>query len=190
MTNPCNRVTPTPVCHESHTVAELTRRNVAVVAEMQRAAEASRTTGERVADRFATVVGSWPFIIGQSVVLAIWVILNLLAWTRHWDPYPFILLNLALSFQAAYASPIIMMSQNRQGRLAERRNQLDLQINLLAEQETTKILRLLQKICVNSGIEIDENDGTEALAEETHPEELAREIDTANRANRRASSRR
>lgn len=70
--------------------------------------------GNRIADGFAKVMGSWTFIIIQSVVLIIWVALNITAYISHWDPYPFILLNLALSFQAAYAAPIIMMSQNRQ----------------------------------------------------------------------------
>lgn len=58
-------------------------------------------------------MGSWKFIIFQSVFLLVWVILNVTAWISHWDPYPFILMNLTLSFQAAYAAPFIMMSQNR-----------------------------------------------------------------------------
>jgi uncharacterized membrane protein len=90
--------------------------------------------------------------------LAVWVALNLLAWTYRWDPYPFILLNLALSFQAAYAGPIIMMSQNRQMKLSDRRNRLDLQINLLAEQENTEMLRLLRKLCEVSGVTLDDRD--------------------------------
>src|SRR5215471_16685186 len=128
-------------------VSELTHRNVEAIAKMERAAEEHRTFGDRVADRFAAVVGSWPFIIAQTAILLGWVVLNVVAWSLAWDPYPFILLNLVLSFQAAYASPIIMMSQNRQARLNEQRNRLDLQINLLAEQETTEILRLLRKLC-------------------------------------------
>src|SRR5271170_2222483 len=71
------------------------------------------TFGARAADGFANAVGSWTFIIIQSVILIFWITLNVFAWIRHWDPYPFILLNLALSFQAAYAAPIIMVSQNR-----------------------------------------------------------------------------
>ena len=65
------------------------------------------TTGQRIADGLAAVMGSWGFIIAQSILLAIWIVLNVAAWINHWDPYPFILLNLALSFQAAYAAPII-----------------------------------------------------------------------------------
>jgi uncharacterized membrane protein len=128
-------------------IGELTRRNVAIIAEMEKAAANVRTRGERVADRIAAWVGSWTFIITQTVILILWMALNLVAWVKHWDPYPFILLNLALSFQAAYTAPILMISQNRQAKLNERRNHLDLQINMLAEQESTEILRLLRLLC-------------------------------------------
>jgi uncharacterized membrane protein len=73
-----------------------------------------KTTGDRAADAVAVAIGSWRFIIIQSVIVAAWIILNLVAVLRHFDPYPFILLNLLFSTQAAYAAPIIMMSQNRQ----------------------------------------------------------------------------
>ena len=72
------------------------------------------TLGQKVADQVAAGMGSWPFIIVQSALLAVWIVLNVVGYVKHWDPYPFILLNLALSFQAAYAAPFIMMSQNRQ----------------------------------------------------------------------------
>jgi len=75
---------------------------------------APKTTGERAADTVATAMGSWRFIIIQSAIVGMWILLNLIAVLRHFDPYPFILLNLLFSTQAAYAAPIIMMSQNRQ----------------------------------------------------------------------------
>ncbi|MBV9902979.1 MAG: DUF1003 domain-containing protein, partial [Alphaproteobacteria bacterium] len=73
------------------------------------------TMGQKIADAVASNMGSWRFIIIQSTILFFWVVANVTAFIFHWDPYPFILLNLALSFQAAYAAPFIMMSQNRQG---------------------------------------------------------------------------
>ena len=155
----------------------ITEQNVQTIAQMERAIDQQRTFGERVADGFAALVGSWTFIIVQSVLLAAWVIVNLIAWQHRWDPYPFILLNLVLSFQAAYASPIIMMSQNRQSRIADRRNQLDLQINLLAEQESTETLRLLRKLCEKAGIDPGADPHFDALLRATRPDELARQID-------------
>jgi uncharacterized membrane protein len=78
-----------------------------------------RTPGERVADAVAAGVGSWPFIVTQSLLLALWIFANAVIisdWLggKPFDPYPFILLNLVLSFQAAYTGPVVMMSQNRQ----------------------------------------------------------------------------
>jgi len=68
-------------------------------------AAAECTRGQRIADVVAATMGSWNFIIIQSIILLIWIILNVTAFMEQWDPYPFILLNLALSFQAAYARP-------------------------------------------------------------------------------------
>jgi uncharacterized membrane protein len=93
------------------------------------------TLGQRVADTVAATIGSWPFIIVQSVLMALWVSLNVFAWIHHWDPYPFILLNLALSFQAAYAGPFILMSQNRQQDIDRRKAETDYQVNVKAELE-------------------------------------------------------
>jgi uncharacterized membrane protein len=93
------------------------------------------TTGQRVADLVAATMGSWPFIIAQTAILAVWIALNVTAYVQKWDPYPFILLNLALSFQAAYAAPFIMMSQNRQQDVDRRAAENDHRINIKAELE-------------------------------------------------------
>lgn len=105
-----------------------------------------RTFGQKVADKFTKMLGSWRFIIIQSVVLVIWVILNVVAWISHWDPYPFILLNLALSFQAAYAAPIIMMSQNRAEERDRRKAELDYATNKKAEKEIQQVRDHLRHI--------------------------------------------
>lgn len=93
------------------------------------------TSGQRIADTVATVMGSWTFIICQSIILFVWIVLNITAYVERWDPYPFILLNLALSFQAAYAAPFIMMSQNRQQDIDRKAAEHDYQINIKAELE-------------------------------------------------------
>lgn len=93
------------------------------------------TKGDRLADKISAVVGSWRFVMIQSSLLTLWIILNLTAFIQHWDPYPFILLNLALSFQAAYTAPIIMMSQNRQSIIDRQTTNHDYEINLKAELE-------------------------------------------------------
>lgn len=93
------------------------------------------TPGQRIADAVAATMGSWRFIIIQSAALFVWIVLNVTAYVHKWDPYPFILLNLALSFQAAYAAPFIMMSQNRQQDIDRREAEEDHRINVKAELE-------------------------------------------------------
>jgi uncharacterized membrane protein len=97
------------------------------------------TLGQRIADRVAETMGSWTFIIIQSTILVAWLILNVAAYMNHWDPYPFILLNLGLSFQAAYAAPIIMMSQNRQAEKDRLQTRNDYEVDLKAEMEIMQL---------------------------------------------------
>lgn len=78
--------------------------------------------GDRAAEALASFVGSWPFIITQTLGIALWVVVNITAFIQHWDPYPFILLNLLFSVQAAYTGPIIMIAQNRQEALQRKQD--------------------------------------------------------------------
>ena len=102
------------------------------------------TFGQRASDWIANKVGSWEFIIGQSTLLTIWALLNVTAWIQHWDPYPFILMNLVLSLQAAYTAPMIMMSQNRKADRDRIEAHIDYEINLKAETEIKVILENLE----------------------------------------------
>jgi uncharacterized membrane protein len=104
-----------------------------------------RTTGERVADTVTASVGSWPFIIIQSLLLALWIVANAVViggWIagKPFDPYPFILLNLVLSFQAAYTGPVVMMSQNRQAAKDRDEAEHDYRVN----EETLERLKRLE----------------------------------------------
>ena len=100
------------------------------------------TSGQIASDWVARIVGSWSFILIQSFILAIWVALNISAVLRHWDPYPFILLNLILSLQAAYTAPI-MMSQNRQAAKDRVEAHIDYLVNQKAEEEIHAVLENL-----------------------------------------------
>jgi uncharacterized membrane protein len=93
------------------------------------------TLGQKIADDVAATMGSWNFILIQTAILIVWIVLNVTAVVQKWDPYPFILLNLALSFQAAYAAPVIMMSQNRQQDIDRKQAETDRQVNIKAELE-------------------------------------------------------
>lgn len=101
------------------------------------------TPSAKAADRVTKIVGSWWFLGIQSVVLMFWVYLNIIGWIRSWDPYPFILLNLMLSFQAAYTAPIILMSQNRQTDIDRQRTEYDYMIDRKAEREIVAVRKEL-----------------------------------------------
>jgi uncharacterized membrane protein len=96
------------------------------------------TFGQKLADMVAAGMGSWAFIITQSTLLFIWIMYNIYA-GKPFDPFPFILLNLMLSFQAAYAAPFIMMSQNRQSEVDRKRAIADYDINCKAELEIEQL---------------------------------------------------
>ncbi len=109
------------------------------------------TFGQRAADRIANSMGSWPFIIIQSFFVGGWIALNLVGFINHWDAYPFILLNLLFSTQAAYAAPIIMMSQNRQAQKDHLRDDLEArEVDFLFQinQQQLEILRLLRHVAL------------------------------------------
>lgn len=93
------------------------------------------TAGDRIADAVAKGMGSWRFIILQTIFVLFWMAANVIGFIRHWDAYPFILLNLIFSTQAAYAAPIIMMSQNRQSQRDRIQAQEDYQTNIDAKKE-------------------------------------------------------
>jgi uncharacterized membrane protein len=102
------------------------------------------TLDQKASDWIASKVGSWKFIICQSLLLTLWAVLNITAWMHHWDPYPFILMNLVLSLQAAYTAPMIMMSQNRKADHDRIEAHIDYEVNLKAETEIEVILKNLE----------------------------------------------
>jgi uncharacterized membrane protein len=124
--------------HERHVFERFINRGQ-VARNVAQEYQEKLTFGQKLADRFAQVIGSWRFILIQSVMLAIWITLNITAYIFHWDPYPFILLNLAMSFQAAYAAPILMMSQNRQSEKDHEQAKNDYEVNLKAELEIMQL---------------------------------------------------
>lgn len=113
------------------------------VVNVNELADEQNTVGQKIADKVASNMGSWRFIIIQSTILAAWIVLNSVAWINHWDSYPFILLNLALSFEAAYSAPIIMMSQNRQAQKDRIMAESDYHCNTKGEEETRNLMEHL-----------------------------------------------
>ncbi len=104
------------------------------------------TFGQRAADKLTRLAGSWTFIILFLIILILWILINVYAWIKTWDPYPFILLNLILSSVAAIQAPIILMSQNREAQKDRQRAQYDYSVNRKAEKEIEQIQRQLERI--------------------------------------------
>jgi uncharacterized membrane protein len=99
-----------------------------------------KSFSQRAADRVAVIVGSWRFLIIQSLLLAVWFLFNSMSGFIHWDPYPFIFMNLVLSLQAAYTASVVMISENRQTERDRLQARSDFEINQKAEEEVRAIL--------------------------------------------------
>lgn len=163
--------------HSPKTVEELTAHNVRSIAELDRKAKEQASFTDRLATGITRFCGSMAFVWVHVAWFGIWILGNTLLFSHPWDPYPFSFLTLVVSLEAIFLSTFIMISENRQEAIAERRSHLDLQINLLAEQENTKMLKLLEKIAKKVGVDPDDDPEVKVLEQATRPEKLAEQID-------------
>jgi len=136
------------------------------------------STGEKIADIVTATVGSWSFILIQSFLLGLWIVLNVIGWIKHWDEYPFILLNLALSFQAAYATPFILMSQNRQSEIDREKAKQDLDVDTKAEMEIESLHQKIDSLRDREIAELRQMLGIQNQTIQRLEEMLAREINS------------
>ena len=163
------------------TVDDVTRKNVNAMRQLEQASLARRTRADRVAAAIARFCGSMTFVVIHVLVFAAWIAFNVLPGLQHFDPYPFTFLTLVVSLEAIFLSTFILISQNYDMRISERRNQLDLQINLLSEQENTKMLQMLEKIAIKVGVQDCDDQQVRALEQATRPEALVEQIEEAYR---------
>jgi uncharacterized membrane protein len=164
--------------HRPRSVEELTRRNVETILRLEEATKAKRNRFDQVADTITRICGSMSFVVFHVLWYAAWIIANVsLPASRRWDPFPFSFLTLTVSLEAIFLSVFILISQNRQSALDERRAQLDLQVNLLSEQENTKMLELLEKIAGKVGVDLSGDPDVQVLEEATRPQKLLQQID-------------
>jgi uncharacterized membrane protein len=157
---------------------DVTRRNVELMQRLDQAAVQKGSKADQAACFVATQCGRIEFVWAHVLWFGLWVVVNTVPGLPHFDPYPFTFLTLVVSLEAIFLSTFVLMSQNHEMRISERRAQLDLQINLLTEQENTKMLKLLVKIGEKLGPE--ETDATvKALEEATRPDRLVEQIERA-----------
>jgi len=158
-------------------VEDLTQRNVELIRKLEESAKQERKRSDLVAEAIANFCGSMTFVWVHVVWFGGWILINLVPRLPHIDPFPFTFLTLVVSLEAIFLSTFILISQNQDTKISERRNHLDLQINLLSEQENTKMIAMLQAIAARVGAEVGEDFHLQALSEETKPEKLARQIE-------------
>jgi len=157
-------------------VEQLTEQNVETVTRLEEASREQRTPTDRLAEKIANFCGSMTFVWVHVVWFGGWIVLNLIPGVPHFDQFPFTFLTLVVSLEAIFLSTFILISQNLETRISERRSHLDLQLNMLSEQENTKMITILQAIAEKVGADLSHDPHLEALSEETMPERLVEQI--------------
>jgi uncharacterized membrane protein len=180
---PHRRLQPAPGAGDAlgtGSVEEVTRQNVERVLALEAAEHEKATITDRIAKAITGFCGSITFVLINAVAIGTWIGLNVaLPEPRRFDPFPFSLLTLAMSIEAIFLATFILINQNRAARVSEKRSHLGLQLNLLTEQENTKMLAMLEQIGFAVGAEIGKDPDVRALAQDTHPEALSEQIDAA-----------
>ena len=159
-------------------LAEVVDRNIRTIDEYRQAAERSKSLQDHIADWMTHWAGSLPFVYFHVAWFGVWVLANV-GWlgVPAFDPFPFGLLTTIVSLEAIFLSTFVLVSQNRQGELADRRSELDLQINLLTEYELTRVLKLVDAIARKIGIPECQDEELKELEKDVKPEAVLEELE-------------
>ena len=149
------------------------------IAKIEGEAYAARSWMDHIAGWITRKAGSGTAIAVHLIWFALWLLINLevVPAIHPFDPFPFNLLTMVVSLEAIFLTLFVLISQNRISQEADKRAELDLQINLLAERETTMVLQMLQQICEKLGVAEARREDLEQLIKETRIEELAKKLD-------------
>ena len=163
---------------QSRLPAELDR-NVDAIMRLERHVLQARSLGERVAARLTAIAGNTPFILVHILGFTLWILANTesIPGVHPFDPFPFVFLTLVVSLEAIVLTLLVLMSQKRLLKEADARAHLELQINLLAEQESTMTLRMVRRLCDHFGLEEEEDEKLEQLAEATNVKHVAKKLE-------------
>ena len=156
-----------------------TQFNIAAIAKLEEEALNRRTRTERESDAIVKFIGSVKFLVLHGILVSVWIILNLnLLPVKPFDPFPFGILALIVASESVFLTICVLISQNRMARQAERRSHLDLQVGMLAEQELTTMLQMLQKLCQHAGVDVKSaNLQVQGFSENTDVGKLASELE-------------
>jgi len=155
------------------------KKNIETILKLEQENLKNRSTAEHMATNIMTYAGSSLSLLLHAVWFVGWILLNLglVPGIRPFDPLPFSFLTLVVSLEAIFLTLLVLMSQNRMTKEADKRANLDLQINMLDEQETTMILRMVQKISKHLGLEEEINESAKELSEETDVNRVSKSLD-------------
>lgn len=159
-------------------LTQVVHRNIRALLAIQREQERKRSTQDKLADGITHFVGTMAFAYVHVVLVALWILFNVGAFGgKPFDPYPFILLAMITAVEAIFLMTFVLITQNRQEAASQRRADLDLQINLLAEHEITRIMKLLDAVAHKLEVGVDDADHMAELEKDVSPEEVLEEIE-------------
>jgi uncharacterized membrane protein len=159
---------------------EHTQSHIDLIAKQEHDFLSQRTTSEWIGDRVASFAGSIFFVLLHAIIVVFWVLINAnrISWIQRFDPYPYSLLGTIVAIEAVFLASFILMRQSRMTRRAERRDHLNLQIDLISEKEITKVLQLTRAICTQLGLKrIADDTELNELSQETSVETLSQRLE-------------
>jgi uncharacterized membrane protein len=157
-------------------LAEVVHKNIRALLQARRQEEHKKSTAEVIADRVTAFAGSMVSVAIHGTAFGGWILWNCLPGLPKFDPYPFVMLAMTASVEAIFLSTFVLISQNRQAQISEKSAQLDLQVNLLAEHEVTRLITLTERIAHKVGVDIDQHD-LDDLKKDVSPVRVLDEIE-------------
>jgi len=168
---------PAVAYHDNPELADIIEQNIQTMLELRRAEELKKSRQDRAADALTAFSGSMLFVYLHTIWFGFWIVINL-GWTpiKPFDPFPFGLLTLIVSLEAIFLSTFVLISQNRAGAVADKRADLDLQIDLLSEHEITRLVILVDAIADHLGVTTVPHGDLEPLKKDVAPKQVLDEI--------------
>lgn len=181
MTHPPAEPTP-PHSRGRRRTSRVLDRNVRALVEREAEESRAKTSGERIADTIASFAGSMPSLYVHLIILILWVVINM-----DWVPWPrfdpsFSLIGTVASIEAIFLATLVLITQNRQADISETRSHLGLQVGLLSEHETTRVLRLVAAMSEKMGIDEAQDMELDELSRDVAPEDVLKQIEVHTEA--------
>jgi uncharacterized membrane protein len=178
---------PAPARAPQEEMLTLLRRNIERLTNLRRAMEGARDRPTRIADAVTGFTGSMRSVLFHGLLFGGWIVVNLglLPGIRPFDPFPFVMLAMIASVEAIFLSTFVLISQNRAAEVSSRRDELDVQISLLAEHEVTRVIQMLDLVMDHLGVTRSRPTDLEALKQDVSAEQIVREIEHDESRDRR-----